>query len=181
MSVAAAGSGREIPQNVLGLPVNAGVEETAKPVWPRERRADADIARTVRLTLEWDPLLSDRRIRSAVSEGWVSLEGEVLTLQEREDAERLVRVLAGVKGVRNLITVAATEPDPQRLREAIEETLELEAEREAEKITVRVDGGLVTLGGRVRTWQEKSAVLGTVSHAPGVRQVKDLLSVSPRD
>ncbi len=179
MSVAAAGTGREIPQNVLGLPVDTGVEEEVKPVRPPER-TDADIARTVRLTLEWDPLLSDRRIRSTVSEGWVSLEGEVLTLREREDAERLVRVLAGVKGVHNLITVAASEPDPQRLRETIEEILELEAEREAEKITVRVDRGLVTLEGSVRTWQEKSAVLGTVSHAPGVRQVKDLLSVSPR-
>src|SRR6266542_4755397 len=91
-----------------------------------------------------DPLHSLRR--------GVSLEGELSTLREKEDAERLVRVLAGVKGVHNLLTVAATSVDPRRLRTSIEEALELEAEREAEKISVNVEGGTVSLEGRVRTW-----------------------------
>ena len=145
------------------------------------KRTDTDIARTVRFALEWDAFARDEKIRSTVSEGWVSLEGELSTLREKEDAERVVRVLAGVKGVHNLLTVAPAKADPTELRKSIEEALERRAEREAEKISVRVEDGVVTLEGRVRTWQEKSAVLGTVSHAPGVRQVKDLLSVSPWD
>ncbi len=143
-------------------------------------RSDADIARTVRLALEWDALLPDQKIRSTVSEGRVSLEGELSTLREKEDAERLVRVLAGVKGVHNLLTVAATSIDPQRLRTSIEEALELEAEREAEKISVNVQGDTVTLEGRIRTWPEKNVILETVSHAPGVREVTDHLCVDPR-
>jgi len=78
-------------------------------------------------------------------------------------------------GVHNLLTVAATSVDPRQRRTSIEEALELEAEREAEKIRVNVEGGTVTLEGRVRTWPEKSVIL-----APGVREVTDHLSVDPR-
>ncbi len=145
------------------------------------KRTDTDIARAVRLALEWDAFVPDQKIRSTVSEGWVSLEGELSTLQEKEDAQRVVRGLAGVRGVHNLLTVAPAKADPTELRKSIEEALERRAAKEAERITVRVDDGVVTLEGKVRTWQEKSEVLGTVSHAPGVRQVKDLLSVRPWD
>jgi osmotically-inducible protein OsmY len=144
------------------------------------KRTDADIARTVRLTLEWDPFLPHQKIRSMVSEGWVILEGEVSTVRELEDAERVVRVLAGVQGVDNLLTVATTRVDREVLRKSIEDALELEAEREAEKIIVNVEGDTVTLEGRVRTWPEKNSVLETVGHSPGVHEVKDRLSVDPR-
>ena len=143
------------------------------------RRTDGDIARTVRLTLEWDPFLPDKKIRSTVSEGRVRLEGEVSTSREKEDAERVVRVLAGVQGVDNLLTVCPSRVDPQVLRRSIEDALELEAEREAERISVNIDGDTVTLEGKVRTWPEKNSVLGTVSHAPGVHEVKDHLAVDP--
>ena len=143
------------------------------------KRTDTDIARTVRLTLEWDPFLPDKKIRSTVCEGRVTLEGEVSTLREKEDAERVVRVLAGVLSVDNLLAVAPTRIDPEELRRSIEDALELEAEREAEKISVNVEGDTVTLEGKVRTWPEKNSVLGTVSHARGVHEVKDHLSVDP--
>jgi len=180
MPVAAAETAQKIRQDVLrGLGWDPVVEEQVKSPG-NLLRTDADIARTVRLTLEWDALLPGQKIGSTVSEGWVSLEGELSTLREKEDAERLVRGLAGVKGVHNLLTVAATRVDPRQVRTSIEEALELEAEREAEKISVNVEGGTVTLEGRVRTWPEKSVILETVSHAPGVREVTDHLSVDPR-
>ncbi len=53
--------------------------------------------------------------------------------------------------------------------------------REAERIRVRVEDGTAVLEGRVRTWPEKQAILGAVSHAPGVRDVKDKLTVNPWD
>ena len=53
------------------------------------------------------------------------------------------------------------------------------AEREAEGIRVRVEDGTVTLKGKVRTWPEKQTILGAVSHAPGVREVRDKLAVNP--
>ena len=142
-------------------------------------RTDTEIARAVRTTLEWDAFVPDQKIRSTVTEGFVTLEGEVATLREKEDAEAAVRNLAGVRGVSNRLFVAAVKADPVKLRESIEEALERRAEREAERIRVRVEEGTVTLEGKVRTWPEKQAILGVVSHAPGVREVRDRLAVNP--
>ncbi len=143
------------------------------------KRTDTEIAQAVRLALEWDAFVPDKKIRSTVSEGWVTLEGQVSTLREKKDAERVVRFLSGVKGVNDRLTVTPTKADPNQLKKAIEEALERRAEREAEKIGVKVENGTVTLEGRVRTWPEKDAVLATVSHAPGVQNVRDGLSVNP--
>jgi osmotically-inducible protein OsmY len=143
------------------------------------KRTDTEIAQAVRAALEWDALVPDRKIRSTVSDGWVTLDGEVDTLREKEDAQHAVRALTGVKGVNNRLIVTAIKADPIRLRRFIEEALERRADRQAEKIRVDIDDGTVRLAGQVRSWREKEAVLGAVSHAPGVREVQDHLTVNP--
>ena|GEM_PF-5006032 len=62
---------------------------------------------------------------------------------------------------------------------AIEEALERRAEREAGRTRVRIEEGTVTLEGKVRTWPKKQVILGSVSHAPGVREVRDKFAVNP--
>lgn len=143
------------------------------------RKTDAQIAQAVRHTLEWDVFVPDTKIRSTVSEGWVTLEGEVEFLREREDAVRAVRNLAGVKGVWNQIIVQPKKMDSGEIRKKIEEALERRAEREAEGIRVEVVDGSVTLTGRVQSWHEKEAVAGAARHAPGVHSIQDNLRVDP--
>lgn len=142
-------------------------------------RTDTEIAQDVRFALEWDAFVPDKDIRSTVADGRVTLEGEVHTLRQKEDAARAIRGVKGVTGVHNWLTVESVKADPEVLRKSIEQALERRAEREAEKIDVTVREGVVTLKGRVRTWPEKEAVLGVVSHAPGVREVSDQLFVRP--
>jgi osmotically-inducible protein OsmY len=142
-------------------------------------RTDTEIARAVRSALEWDVFVPDQHIRSSVSEGWVTLEGEVEFLREREDAGKVVRRRGGVRGVWNQITVKPREVDPVALRKMIGDALERRAEREAEQIGVTVDDGSVTLSGKVHSWLEKDAVIGIVGHAPGVRMVSDKLRIEP--
>ena len=140
---------------------------------------DTDIAHAVRRALEADVFLPAEDIRTTVTDGWVTLEGEVSFWREREDATRAIRHLAGVRGVTNEILVRRTFVDPENVRTTIEEALERRAEREAERIGVRVDEGVVTLTGKVHSWREKRAVLGSVGHAPGVISVVDRLDVKP--
>jgi osmotically-inducible protein OsmY len=142
-------------------------------------KTDTEIARAVRSALEWDAFVPDQRIRSNVSDGWVTLEGDVEYLREREDAARVVRRLDGVKGVWNQIVVRPKKVDPAAVRKMIEEALERRAEREAEQIGVAIDEGTVTLSGKVHSWLEKDAVVGVVGHAPGVQTVSDKLRISP--
>jgi osmotically-inducible protein OsmY len=142
-------------------------------------RSDTDLARAVRHALEWDVFLPDREIRSTVANGWVTLEGAVASMVDREDAEFAVRRLAGVKGVLNNIVVKATSLDAEAIRKSIEDSLERRADREARRIEISVRDGEVTLTGRVHSWPEKEAVLGAVRHAPGVRKVADRLRIEP--
>ena len=50
---------------------------------------------------------------------------------------------------------------------------------EANHIEVAVDGGQVTLSGQVQSSEEKRAILGALSHAPGVSAIDDQLHVGP--
>lgn len=142
-------------------------------------RTDADIAHAVRHVMEWDALIPDETIQSTVSDGWVTLEGEVEFWHEREEAERAILRLEGVIGVINKILVKPSQVDPAELRGEIEYALERRADREAERLRIEVNNGTVDLFGRVHSWQEKRAVLGSISHAPGVSTVRDHLRVDP--
>ncbi|MFN7947573.1 MAG: BON domain-containing protein [Blastocatellia bacterium] len=140
-------------------------------------RTDTEIARAVRRALEWDVLVPDEHIRSTVTEGRVTLEGEVEMISQREDAERAVRYLHGVSGVHNRLTVRPPAINSADVRLLIEEVLERRADREAERIAIAVRDGEVTLTGNVRSYSEKRAVIGAVSHTPGVHAVNDHLLI----
>jgi osmotically-inducible protein OsmY len=142
-------------------------------------RSDTELARAVRSALEWDALVPDDQIQSTVSDGWVTLEGEVNYWRERTDAERAIRRLTGVVGVINKITIRKQAVNVDQLREEIEEALETRADRETERLRIEVHDGAVDLWGRVHSWQERRAVLGSISHAPGVAQVRDHLRIDP--
>ena len=161
----------------------AGVLDVANDieVMPLDRfvRTDSEIAGAVRNALEWDALVPNELIQSTVSDGWVTLEGEVDYWRERNDAERAIKQLAGVVGVINKITIRKQAVDAKQLREEIEFALERRADREAERLRIEVKDGAVDLWGRVHSWQEKRAVLGSISHAPGVTQVRDHVRIDP--
>jgi osmotically-inducible protein OsmY len=142
-------------------------------------RTDSQIAHAVRGALAWDALVPDERIQSTVSEGWVTLEGEVDCGRERTDAEKAIRRLTGVVGVNNKITVRKQQVNEEQLREEIEDALETRANREAERLRIEIKDGVVDVWGQVHSWQERRAVLGSISHAPGVTQVRDHVRIDP--
>lgn len=141
---------------------------------------DAEIATAVRGALEWHALVPERRIRSTVTDGWVTLEGDVDYGSQKEDAERAVRYLAGVRGITNQIEVDVPKVLPYDVRKAIEEALVRHAQHESKHIALDVQDGRVTLKGTVESWAEKKAILGAASHTAGVRSVEDLLRIEPR-
>lgn len=142
-------------------------------------RSDTEIALAVRNTLEWDALVPNELIQSTVSDGFVTLEGEVNYRRERTDAENAIRRLAGVVGVINKITVRKQRINENQLREQIASALERRADREAERLRIEVHDDAVDIWGRVHSWQEKRAVIGSIAHAPGVNWLKDHLRIDP--
>jgi osmotically-inducible protein OsmY len=140
-------------------------------------RTDTDIARAVRNALEWNVFVPEKNIRSTVSDGWVTLEGDVDFWTHRDDAESSVRNLSGVRGVTNKIEIKPPPATPSDVRESIEAALERQAEREARRIDLEVRDGRVSLTGVVHSWAEKEAVIGAAKGTPGVRAIDDHLRI----
>jgi len=137
---------------------------------------DSDLAEQVHLALSWDPFIRSGRIRATVSDhGAVTLAGAVATLRERDEAERVIRGISGVRNVTNDIAIEAPPVTETTLRDTIQQALSRHAARAASHVTVAVDGDTVVLEGTVGSWLERRAVLGAARGTPGVKRVEDHL------
>lgn len=141
------------------------------------KHSDTEIARAALRALEWNTMVPSTGLKVKVEEGWVTLYGELSWEYQRDAAGRAVRVLSGVRGVTNLITVkpqVATE----KIRERILAAFTRSAALDAEAIRVEATDGKVTLSGRVHSWNERSEAERTAWAAQGVAQVDNRIQVS---
>jgi osmotically-inducible protein OsmY len=146
-----------------------------KPSWSTAL-TDADIAEAVRSALTWNRFLPDQDIRSTVADqGAVTLTGTVPTLAQRDEAERVVHDLPGVRSVFNQIIVEGPSIAAGALHATVKQALERHVARVADRITVEVQGDTVVLSGRVDSWNERRAALGAAKGTPGVRRIDDQL------
>ena len=126
-------------------------------------------------------VLGQRRSRYAIQvtvrDGLVTLTGKVNWYYQKSSAERDVRRLSGVRSIVNNIGI---EPHAKadNVKRKIEAALKRYAEIEAKELRVTVrDDDEVLLEGKVRNWDEKFAVEKAAWSAPGVKNVKDRMTI----
>lgn len=157
--------------------VKAIAEEIEVRPFGANRTADDEIARRAVDTIGWNTSVPSGSVQVKVQKGWVTLTGKVEWRYQKTAAADAVRDLAGVVGVQNEITVEA-HASVLDIKKRIEDALKRSAEVEAQAIQVHVlDGGKVTLEGRVHDLSERSAAARAAWAAPGVNMVDDRLTI----
>ena len=158
--------------------VQAVVNELEVRLPSGSQRNDQEIARAAVNAFQWNVLVPHDRIKVVVEDGWITLRGEVDWYYQKEEAERTVRNITGIKGVSNLITVAAV-PTPSDVKQRITDALRRGAQFDAERITVEVVGHKAILKGTVRSYAEMQDAERAARKAPGITEVENRLTIDP--
>ena len=162
-------------ERVYGVKAVANDLKVKLPGTPRD---DADIATAIAHVLEWNVQIPEGQVHARVQDGWVILEGEVEHDYQRREAERMIRNVRGVVGVTDNITVKPP-PEPEAVKEQIEETFKREAEIDARHIRVDITDHTARLYGHVHSLHEAEVARSVAANAPGVATVDSHLLVSP--
>lgn len=144
----------------------------------------ADSRLTVKIdTALWSDLrFMGKQISVEIERGVVTLRGKVDSEETKEAASEIVQRIEGVKQVRNELEIvprerrAEVDAKDQTIARALEEQLKQDPQLQNAVIEARVDAGVVTLRGQVRSPAVSSRAVELARAVPGVRSVKNELS-----
>ncbi|WP_162241599.1 BON domain-containing protein [Methylobacterium sp. Leaf117] len=134
--------------------VGALVQEIEVVVPYARKRSDEDIAATAVARLAWNVAVPPDCVMVKVSKGTVTLTGHVDHRFQSEVAERELSQLSGVVAVDNRIVVKP-QVDVAAVGDRISEALERSWLFDLKTLTVIADGGIIYLGGTLRSMQER--------------------------
>jgi osmotically-inducible protein OsmY len=141
-----------------------------------ESPTDETIAARAADVLAWTAPKGGPPLGVSVHHGCITLTGRVAWAYQRSEAERALRALAGVRGVRNQVVVTphASVLDVEK---HIARAFHRSAELERAQVSVAVAGSTVTLTGRVKTWYEQDLAERAAWSTPGVTSVIDRIEI----
>ena len=140
---------------------------------------DMQIKSQAENTLLWNEDIDSSKIEVSVSEGIVTLTGTVNSLWKKWEAEQTVYRNFGVISVENHLTIVPTTSIvDQDIAEDIENALDRNYYIDAEDISVRVDRGVVTLMGDVKSTFARTQAEEIALYTTGVMDVKNELRLT---
>lgn len=158
----------------------AGVKAIAEEIKVRfasdPKTADHEIAKRILDMFSWNVSIPDDKIAVKVEHGWVTLSGTVDWYYQSDEARKVAGKVNGVVGVSNLIELRKL-PTSGDVKDRIVAAFKRNADLDAASVTVFTDGGKVTLGGKVRAWNERQIAERAAWAAPGVSRVEDNIVV----
>jgi osmotically-inducible protein OsmY len=143
---------------------------------------DRELQRLVEDALGWEPCVDAANVGVSADNGVVTLRGEVGSYTERSIAERAALKVYGVKAVANDLNVRLasdfkrTDTD---IAKAAATALQWNTVVPANRITIVVSDGWVTLKGALDWHYQKEAAARAVRDLTGVRGVTNEIAVKP--
>lgn len=157
--------------------VKAVAEEIKVKLGDSFQKTDTEIAQAVLNALKWHSSIPDDKIKVKVENGWVTLDGEVNWLYEKDAVKHAVENLLGVKGVSNLITISS-KVNTSDVKSKILAAFHRSASIDSDNIFVENIGNKVVLKGTVRSYAEKQDAEHAAWNATGVSIVENKLEVN---
>lgn len=140
--------------------------------------SDADIKKNIESILAWDNDIDVTEIDVSVSNGVVTLEGNVDAYWKLYHLERK----ADVMGVINIVNKVAVVPTEDVLDEDIasdvEDALERNVSVDVDDVNVKVENGEVTLTGTVPSWNSYNSAENAAFYTLGVVAVDNQLVIN---
>ena len=139
-------------------------------------KSDSDIAHTIDNIISWSSLISKETIQVKVEKGWVTLTGQVKWHHQRAMLNSSIIHLMGVVGVSDQITIKK-DVSKSVVKSDILDALNRRALTDASEVDVAINGGEVTLSGKVHSWNERAIVKHAVWANKDVSRVVDKLEM----
>jgi osmotically-inducible protein OsmY len=120
-------------------------------------------------------------VKATVDDQIVTLSGTVNLYIDKMNAERRVKRIKNVDGVRNHVTVPGDVPDDQ-LRQSLADQLRYDRVGYGNvfnAIGLQVQDGVVTLTGNVHDYPARDSAVAIAETTPGVKDVIDNIEVAP--
>jgi osmotically-inducible protein OsmY len=139
-------------------------------------RQDTDLRGAVLQAMALDGLIP-KTVDAKADSGLVTLTGTAAWQYQRGEAEFVAGNVPGVVDVDNQIVLTTPPPKAGDVKQSIERAFQRNANLDAEGLSVKTHGNLVTLGGAVSSLDERDAAVVAAWAAPGVAAVEDRIVV----
>ena len=145
-------------------------------------KTDKQLQHNVQAELEWEPSIDATQIGVTVSDGTVTLSGNVGTYLQKTHAEKVAKRVYGVCAVVNDITLripSQYERADGDISSAVHNSLSWDAQIDEKQIKVNVKDGWVTLEGECHWKYQSDAAERHVRVLRGVKGVSNLIKIVP--
>ncbi|GAA4354571.1 BON domain-containing protein [Variovorax defluvii] len=146
-------------------------------------KTDAQLKQDVEQELAWDPAVNATHVGVAVDKGVVTLSGHLETYGEKYLVERAVQRVEGVRALAVELDVKLApghKRNDSEIAQAAETALSWHTLVPNERLTVKVEGGWVTLRGDVDWDYQRDAAAQAIRSLTGVLGFTNEVVIKPR-
>lgn len=150
---------------------------TATRAEARTEIKDRDIVSAIETDLLINDEVPSHNIDIRAKDGIVTLSGSVYNILARDKATEIAESIKGVRSVVNEITVKPVFRSDDEIRRDVIDALATDPATDSYAISVKVDGGNVTLSGKVDSYGEKYLCNEVAKGVRGVKKVTEEIKI----